>query len=64
MAEGFAAIGESTESMKWLERAVEKGWTNYPYLSSLDPWLENLRDDLRFQALMVRVKREWEAFEA
>ena len=36
---------------------------NYPFLSRVDPWLEPVRGDPRFEALMARVKREWEAFE-
>jgi tetratricopeptide (TPR) repeat protein len=63
MAEGFASIGDSVESLKWLERGVEKGWINYQYLARTDPWLEGIRGDPRFGDLMVRVKREWEAFE-
>jgi hypothetical protein len=63
IAEGFALIGEPAESLRWLERAVEKGWINYPFLSRIDPWLEAVRGDPRFERLMARVRREWEAFE-
>jgi serine/threonine protein kinase/cytochrome c-type biogenesis protein CcmH/NrfG len=63
IAEGLALVGERAESLRWLERAIEKGWANYPFLSRIDPWLEAVRDDPRFETLMARVKREWEAFE-
>jgi hypothetical protein len=55
--------GESEEAVEWLEHGVDLGAINYPFLSLLDPYLENLRGDSRFNDLMVRVKREWEAFE-
>jgi len=35
-----------------------------PFLSGHEPYLASVRGDPRFEALMVRVKREWEAFEA
>ena len=47
----------------WLEHAVECGNINYPLFSERDPWLENIRGEERFKALMVRVKRDWETFE-
>jgi TolB-like protein len=55
IAEGLAIIGEPAESLRWLERAVEKGWLNYPFLSRRDPWLESVRGDPRFETLMARV---------
>jgi len=63
MAEGLALVGEPAESLRWLERAVDKGWMNHPFLSRGDPWLETLHGDSRFETLMARVKREWETFE-
>jgi hypothetical protein len=39
------------------------GWINYPYLSEIDPWLQGIRGEPRFEQLMQRVKREWEEFE-
>jgi non-specific serine/threonine protein kinase len=64
MAGGFSLLGEKTEALSWLERAVARGWTNYPLFSRIDPFLANIRDEERFQKLMERVKRHWEDFEA
>jgi len=43
---------------------VASRWINYPFLSRIDPWLETIRGDPRFEALMARVRHEREAFEA
>jgi hypothetical protein len=63
LANCFALINDKTESLYWLEHAVDKGLINYPLLSRDDPFLENVRDDERFRKLMERVKYEWEHFE-
>ena len=63
VAECFALIDERAEALRWLERAVDKGWCNYPLFSALDPFLANIRSDPRFKKLMERVKYEWEHFE-
>ncbi|OGD35804.1 MAG: hypothetical protein A2V45_01085 [Candidatus Aminicenantes bacterium RBG_19FT_COMBO_58_17] len=47
----------------WLERAVARGWANYPLFSRIDPFLANIRGEDRFQKLMERIKRDWENFE-
>jgi TolB-like protein len=64
VAEGYSLLGEKDESMRWLERAVEKGFFNYPMLSNLDPLLANIRNEPRFKKLMERIKYKWEKFEA
>jgi serine/threonine protein kinase/Flp pilus assembly protein TadD len=63
IADAYAALGETEEALRWLERTVEWGWINYPWFAVFDPWLENLHGDVRFQRLMERVKKEWEEFE-
>jgi non-specific serine/threonine protein kinase len=57
-------MGLKEEAMEWLENAVNKGLINYPYLSSKDPFLENIRSEPRFKKLMKRVKHEWENFDS
>ena len=64
LAGGFSLLNEKAEALSWLERAVARGWANYPLFSRIDPFLANLRDEERFQKLMDRVKRQWENFEA
>ena len=59
-----ALVGELDESLDWLERAVSRGFINYPLLSSSDPFLAALRDQERFQELMEDVHQQWETPDA
>lgn len=63
IAESHALAGDIESALDWLERAVELGMANYPYLSRIDPFLENVRGDRRFRELMERVEAEWRAFQ-
>jgi len=63
MAECDALIGEKDEAITSLECAVNLGAVNYPWYNEIDPFLENIRGEKRFQKLMERVKLEWENFE-
>lgn len=63
-AEALAQVQEVDRALHWLETSVEHGNINYPFLSSKDSFLRSVRGRARFDALMERVKREWEAFEA
>jgi len=63
VAECFALIDERAEALRWLERAVDKGWWNYPLFSELDPLLANIRGEPRFNKLLERVRYQWEYFE-
>lgn len=64
MAQAQAILGRNDEAFKWLERAVERGSINYPFLSERDPLLEKLRPDPRFGKLMQSVRSQWEGLEA
>jgi non-specific serine/threonine protein kinase len=59
----YALIDEKEQSLKWIERAVEWGLINYPFISSLDPFLDNIRGEERFKKLMRQIKHQWENFE-
>lgn len=63
MAEGYAVLEEFDKAFRFLERAIDYGITNIPFLSEYDPFLENIRGEERFKKLMERVKKEWENFE-
>jgi len=59
----FALLRRPQDAFHWLEHAVEAGFINYPFLTR-DRLLDSLRGEERFERLMERVKREWEAFDA
>ncbi len=60
----YAILEEKDLALEWLATAVSRGLINYPFLHDYDPFLAKLRGEPRFEELMQRVKREWEAFEA
>jgi serine/threonine protein kinase/Tfp pilus assembly protein PilF len=62
-ADCFALVDEREAAMDFIERAVEFGFINLPWLSQHEPFLANLRGEPRFARLMERVRRAWEAFE-
>jgi eukaryotic-like serine/threonine-protein kinase len=62
-ADCFALVDEADAAIDFLERAVEFGFINAPWLSKYEPFLANLRGEPRFGRLMERVRRAWRAFE-
>jgi non-specific serine/threonine protein kinase len=63
MAAYCAMINAREQALAWLERAVRRGFINYPMLAEHDPFLQRLRGDAAFERLLERVKREWETLE-
>ncbi|MDD8015159.1 MAG: protein kinase [Acidobacteriota bacterium] len=61
--ECLALIGETESALDCLERDVDLGMSNYPFMSELDPFLASIRGEPRFKKIMERVKSEWENFE-
>ena len=62
-ADCFALVNERETAIDFLERAVEFGFINLPWLSQHEPFLANVRAEPRFVRLMQRVRKAWEAFE-
>ena len=56
----LAMAGQLDEAVNWLENAVRLGFVDHPFLSRIDPCLENLNGHPPFVRLMDRVKEEWE----
>ena len=63
LASAHAAVGAKEEALVWLDRAIDRGMINYPFLSEHDRYLDNVRGDARFGRVMERARREWERFE-
>jgi hypothetical protein len=64
LADGYALIGRRDEAIRWLKEAVDRGFINYPFLATRDPFLESLRGDAEYQALVQQVHQRWQAFDA
>ena len=60
LAVAHAAVGARDEALLWLDRAIERGMINYPFLSEHDWYLNGIRGEARFTKAMERARREWE----
>ena len=60
LATAHAAVGANEEALHWLDRAIDAGMINYPFLSEHDWLLDNIRGESRFDQAMERARREWE----
>lgn len=56
----YSELGETEKAMAWLEKSVDTGNPCWP-LFRLDPYLENLRREPRFQQLVAALEREFSA---
>ena len=61
IADAYSLIGRTDDSLRWIRIGMNRGYINYPFLSTYDPLLANVRTDPRFQELMREVKARWEA---
>ena len=64
LAGGYVLLGRRDEGLRWLRKSVELGFINYPFLATCDRFLEPLRGDADFKALMEQVHQRWQAFDA
>ncbi len=59
----YALMGDRRLAVRWLAAAAREGFPCYPYFAS-DPDLASLRNEPAFQALLERLRTEWEHFKA
>ncbi len=57
VAIGYAGLGDRERALEWLERAVEEHDPNVALYLRIDPLLDSLRSEPRFQRLLRRVTR-------
>ena len=55
----FALSGETEDALSWLENTVRIGNINYPFWSQHNHWVNPIRGNSRFDAIMRDVEREW-----
>jgi hypothetical protein len=63
LAGGYALISRRDDALGWLKEAVRLGFINYPFFTRVS-FLEPLRGDADYEALMQQVERRWRAFDA
>jgi serine/threonine protein kinase/Flp pilus assembly protein TadD len=63
MADSFALVGETEAALDAVERMIDLGVINYPFLSQYEPFLANVRSEPRFGLLMEHARRQWNTFE-
>ncbi len=57
----YATLNMPEEAVKWLENAAENGFPNYSYFE-VDPNLNNIRHNDRFQNFMTKLRAQFERF--
>ena len=55
LAQAYSVKGDTESALKWLEDAVEKGWTQYQWLE-IDPRFDAIREEPRFREQIERIK--------
>lgn len=63
LAAAYATLGEAEKAVEWLEKASDGGFPNYTYFC-IDPNLDPLRSNKRFQVLMAVLKSQWQEFQS
>ncbi len=60
-AENYALLGDKDGCVRTLQRAVDGGFFNYPFILT-DSFLDSVRDDPEFQDILKMAKAKHEAF--
>lgn len=59
----YSLMNKPEQAIKWLQATADDGLPCYPLFES-DPYLDPLRNDSRFTALMMRLKEQWQHYKA
>jgi tetratricopeptide (TPR) repeat protein len=62
MADCYSVLEEYDEAFHWLNRAIDYGITNIPFLTQYDHFLENLRGDERFEGCIQKARKILDSF--
>ena len=55
LAGAYSVKGDTESALKWLEDAVDRGWTRYQWIE-IDPRFDTIRDDPRYTEFIDRMK--------
>jgi eukaryotic-like serine/threonine-protein kinase len=64
LMEFYAYLGEKEKAMNWAEKAIQRGFINYPFFAKHSRFLKSIRAEKRFQRILNDVKVRWENFQA
>ena len=64
LADCYAIVGDHAAALDCVERMIELGVINYPFLARHEPFLRSVRDEPRFLGLLERARKAWDAFDA
>jgi len=62
-AQCYALMGDTAASLDWIEKAMSKGFINYPMISRWDPLLTPIRHADRYDEIADTMRERWEHFE-
>jgi hypothetical protein len=62
LADSYARLGDHDAALDWLGTAIDCGFCNHRFWSTIDPMLAPLRGDRRFEALMNRAREKQRVF--
>jgi TolB-like protein/thioredoxin-like negative regulator of GroEL len=63
LAQCYALAGVPDRALYWLEIAIARGFINYPFMATHDPFFAAMRSHPRFVELMTVARNRWSAFE-
>ena len=63
LADCYALVGEREAALDSVERMIEMGMVNYPFLAQYEPFLSGIRGEPRFATLMARAREKWDRIE-
>ncbi len=63
VAESYSLLGDTAKALAWIEKAMAKGFINFPMINQWDPLLQNARKDPQFSDLAERLHILWTEFE-
>ncbi len=63
IASAYALLNKPDQALKWLQYTADDGFPCYPLFEN-DANLNSLRNDERFIAFMVKLKQQWEHYQA
>ncbi|HEY6374676.1 MAG TPA: tetratricopeptide repeat protein, partial [Edaphobacter sp.] len=63
VAECYSLLGDPNTALTWIEKAMDRGFINFPMINNWDPLLDNVRKNPGFSSLAERLHTLWANFE-